>query len=133
MIMIGTVDVPALRQFYENGLGWKPWRAGGSGSIMYKVGHAILVFIVEKHLADERGESLSNGSRASLAVFLESQAAVDEVIEKAVSAGAKVTSAARNRAGGLYSAYFNDPEGNSWEVVWAPKMPMTASGELVLT
>jgi predicted lactoylglutathione lyase len=132
MIMIGAKDIAALRRFYEEGLGWAPWRAGGSGSIMYKVGHAVLVFLGEKHLADERGEALAGGSRASLAVFLESQSAVDEAIEKALAAGATLTSPARDRAGSLYSGYFNDPEGNSWEIVWAPKMPMSDTGELIL-
>jgi hypothetical protein len=38
LIMIGAADIAALSRFYEGGLGWTPWRKGGSGSIMYKVG-----------------------------------------------------------------------------------------------
>jgi predicted lactoylglutathione lyase len=133
MIMIATQNVTALREFYEKGLGWTPWRAGGSGSIMYKVGHAVLVFLDAGHLAEERGEPIATSSRSSLAVFLRSQAEVDDAVAKAIEAGATLTSMARDRAGGLYSAYFSDPEGNSWEVVWAPKMAMNDDGELVLS
>jgi predicted lactoylglutathione lyase len=134
MIMIGATDVQALRRFYEQGLGWTPWRSGGSGSgsIMYKVGYSVLVFLKADYLSKERGEGLSAGSKASLAIFVESEAAVNEDIAKAVAVGAMVTSAARQRDGGIYSGYFADPEGNSWEIAWSSNMPMSASGELVL-
>jgi predicted enzyme related to lactoylglutathione lyase len=131
MIMVGAKDIATLRRFYEEGLGWAPCRAGGSGSVMYKVGHSVLVFLPIAYLAKDRGEELAGGTNASLAVFLSSREAVDDAVEKAVRAGARITSHARDRDGGLYSAYFSDPEGNSWEVVWAPKMTMSEGGELV--
>ena len=60
------------------------------------------------------------------------EAAVNEDIAKAVAVGATLTSAAHQRDFGIYSGYFADPEGNSWEIAWAPSMPMSASGELLL-
>jgi uncharacterized protein len=133
MIMVGATDIQTLRRFYELGLGWTPWRAGGSGSIMYKVGYCVLVFLNASYLAKERGDELSAGSKSSLAIFVESEAAVNAYIAKAVAVGATLTSAARNREGDIYSGYFADPEGNSWEIAWAPNMPMSASGELLLS
>jgi catechol 2,3-dioxygenase-like lactoylglutathione lyase family enzyme len=121
MIMIGAANIAALCRFYEDGLGWTAWRKGGSGSTMYKVGASVLVFIDGSYLAAERGEPMAAGSRQSLAVFVESQAEVDLTMAKALDAGAAVTSAARPRDGNMYSGYFNDPEGNSWEVVFAPR------------
>ncbi len=132
MIMVGARDVAKLRAFYEQGLGWSPWRAGGAGSIMYKVGHSVLVFLSADYLAKERGEALSEGSRASLAVFVESKAQVDEIMAQAVAAGGVTTSGVRDRDGGLYTGYFADPEGNSWEVVWSPSMPLDKDGALTL-
>ena len=120
MIMIGAANIAALSRFYEDGLGWTPWRKGGSGSTMYKVGDSVLVFIDRSYLAAERGEPMAAGSKQSLAVFVESQAEVDVAMAKALDAGATLTSAARPRDGDMYSGYFNDPEGNSWEVVFAP-------------
>ena len=120
MIMIGAQNVAALSRFYENGLGWIPWRKGGSGSMMYKVGEALLVFIDQSYLAAERGTPMAAGSRQSLAVFVESPHEVDLTLDRAAHAGATLTSAARPRDGDMYSGYFNDPEGNSWEVVFAP-------------
>jgi catechol 2,3-dioxygenase-like lactoylglutathione lyase family enzyme len=121
MIMIGTANIAALSQFYEDGLGWRVWRKGGSGSTMYKVGDALLVFIDQSYLARERGEPMATGSKQSLAVFVESRDEVDLTLARALHAGATLTSAARPRDGDMYSGYFNDPEGNSWEVVFAPR------------
>jgi uncharacterized protein len=121
MIMIGARDIAALSRFYENGLGWIPWRRGGSGSMMFKVGEALLVFIDQSYLAAERGTPMAAGSRQSLAVFVESPGEVDLTLATAVHAGATLTSAARPRDGDMYSGYFDDPEGNSWEVVFAPR------------
>ena len=50
MIMVGATDIQALRRFYEQGLGWTSWRSGGSGSIMYKVGYSVLVFLNADYL-----------------------------------------------------------------------------------
>jgi catechol 2,3-dioxygenase-like lactoylglutathione lyase family enzyme len=112
MIMIGAANIATLSRFYEDGLGWTPWR---------KVGDSVLVFIDRSYLAAERGEPMAAGSKQSLAVFVESRGEVDVAMAKALHAGATLTSAARPRDGDMYSGYFNDPEGNSWEVVFAPR------------
>jgi predicted lactoylglutathione lyase len=132
MIMTGAQDIPKLRAFYEDGLGWKPWAPASSGSLMYSVGHSVLVFLNGAYLAQERGEPLTEGSKTSLAVFVESKAKVDEIYQRALAAGARQTSGVRDRDGGLYTGYFADPEGNSWEVVWSPSMPLDADGALTL-
>jgi predicted lactoylglutathione lyase len=131
MIMTGANDIAKLRAFYEEGLGWTTWGpGGGAGSVMYKVGHSVIVFLPGAYLAQERGEPLTEGSKTSLAVFVDSKAKVDEIYAKALAAGAKSTSGVRDRDGGLYTGYFADPEGNSWEVVWSPHMPLDADGAL---
>jgi hypothetical protein len=101
-------------------------------SITYQVGTSILVFIHKDYLAQERGVPVSQGSKTSLAVFVESKARVDEVYAQAFGAGAVATSGTRTRDGGLYSGYFADPEGNSWEVVWSPSLALNAEGGLML-
>ena len=119
MIMIGAQDIAKLRWFYEDGLGWKPWGLAG-GAAMYKVGHSVIVFLPSAYLAHERGEALSEGSKTSLAVFVESKDKVDEIYKHAIAAGAEETSGVRDRDGGLYTGYVADHEGNCWDVVWSP-------------
>jgi uncharacterized protein len=132
MIMTGAQHIPKLRAFYEQGLGWKNWGPVSETSVMYKVGHSVLVFLSSNYLAQERGEPLTKGSKTSLAVFVESREKVEEIYKRALAAGARETSGVRNRDGGLYTGYFADPEGNSWEVVWSPHMPLDADGALTL-
>jgi len=132
MIMTGAQDIPKLRGFYEAGLGWTPWGPASATSVMYKVGHSIIVFLNGDYLAKERGEPLTQGSKTSLAVFVEPKSKVDEIYQRALAAGATSTSGVRDRDGGLYTGYFADPEGNSWEVVWSPHMPLDAEGALTL-
>jgi uncharacterized protein len=132
MIMTAARDIPKLRGFYEQGLGWKPWGPSSPMSVMYKIGHSVLVFLNADYLAKERGEPIGAGSQASLAVFVGSKAEVDATFQRAIAAGANATSPVRDRDGGLYTGYFADPEGNSWEVVWSPHMPLDAQGALTL-
>jgi hypothetical protein len=67
-----------------------------------------------------------------MAVFVASKEEVDTTFDRAVKAGARVTSAVRDRDQGLYTGYFADPESNVWEVVWSPHMPLAADGSLTL-
>ena len=55
----------------------------------------------------------------SLAQLVRSRAEVDELLEKAASAGAAVTPA-HDRPWGVYSGYFRDPDGHLWEIIWHP-------------
>jgi hypothetical protein len=47
---------------------------------------------------------------------------VDEVIEQARTAGATVAEAPRDRPRGIYSGYFQDPDGHLWEIIWNPAL-----------
>lgn len=132
MIMIGSRNPENLRIFYEDGLGWVRWGPVMGTTVMYKVGHSILVFLNGDYLAKERGEPLGAVSKQSLAIFVESKEIVNEMYARAIAAGAHSTSGIRDRDGGLYSGYFVDPEGNSWEIVWSPHMPLDADGVLTL-
>jgi len=133
MIMVGATDVASLRQFYEEGLGWSTWGPPPSpASVMYKVGHSVLVFLNAGYLAAESGIPAVATPKSLWAIFVSSKAEVDSMFARAVAAGAKVTSPLRDRDGGLYSGYFIDPEGNGWEVVWSPHMPLDTEGALTL-
>jgi predicted enzyme related to lactoylglutathione lyase len=133
MIMVGATDVARLRKFYEEGLGWSTWGPPPSpASVMYKVGHSVLVFLPAPYLAAESGIPAAELPKSLWAIFVASKAEVDTVFARAIEAGGKVTSPVRDRDGGLYSGYFSDPEGNGWEVVWSPHMPLDDQGALTL-
>ncbi|HEY6834837.1 MAG TPA: VOC family protein [Gaiellaceae bacterium] len=56
----------------------------------------------------------------SLAQLVRSRAEVDELLEKAASAGATVTPG-HDRPWGIYSGYFRDLDGHLWEIIWHPE------------
>jgi uncharacterized protein len=130
MVMNPVRDVAAIRAFYEAGLGWTTWGPEMPGSVMYRLGTAVLVFVNRDYMAKEAGVPIADGPRIINAVFVNSKDAVDAQMAKAIAAGGTVTSAIRDRDGGLYSGYFADPEGNVWEIVWSPHMAVGDDGGL---
>ena len=132
MIMVGASDIAALRRFYEEGLGWSPWMPASEGSAAYKVGTSVLIFVNSAYLAKESGIPAVETPKSLFAIFVASKEEVHAAFDRAAAAGATITSAIRDRDQGLYSGYFSDPEGNSWEVVWSLHMPLGADGALTL-
>jgi uncharacterized protein len=130
MIMVSARDVPSLRRFYEDGLGWTPWMPPTALSIMYAVGTSILVFLDADYLAQESGIPAVDTPKGLWAIFTRTKEEVAVVFDRAIAAGATVTSPIRDRDGGLWSGYFTDPEGNGWEVVWSPHMAPAPGGGL---
>jgi uncharacterized glyoxalase superfamily protein PhnB len=57
---------------------------------------------------------------SSIAHNLLSEAKVDQLLEQAVSAGAKLVKSAQEVFWGGYSGYFTDPDGYLWEVAHNP-------------
>jgi predicted lactoylglutathione lyase len=51
-----------------------------------------------------------------------SRAEVDALIQAAEDAGATVTVRAYDRPFGVYSGYFQDPDGHLWEILWNPAL-----------
>lgn len=47
---------------------------------------------------------------------------VDALLDAAEAAGATVTVRAYDRPFGVYSGYFEDPDGHLWEVLWNPAL-----------
>ncbi len=132
MIMVSASNIARLSQFYEEGLGWSPWMPKSDGSVAYKVGTSVLTFVDAAYLASESGIPETQTPKSLFAIFVASKEEVHAAFDRAVAAGAAITSPIRDRDQGLYSGYFADPEGNSWEVVWSPHMPLAADGALTL-
>lgn len=54
-------------------------------------------------------------------VNVESRAAVDKAFRNALAAGARAVGGPVDREWGGYSGYVADPDGNRWEITWAPE------------
>ncbi len=123
VVTLGVQDMPAMRGFYRN-LGWREENTSSDEFASFLLDGAILaLFPFEKLAQDGRVPSSDVGTAfrgITLAVNVETKELVDSTIEELRVKGAAITKEPEDASWGGRSAYFADPEGNLWEVVWAP-------------
>jgi catechol 2,3-dioxygenase-like lactoylglutathione lyase family enzyme len=114
--------------FYRDGLGWPT-----AGIVGDEFEHGAVAFFdlqrglrlalwARADLAHDAGIPLTTPSAAecSLGHNVDSAAEVDDIMETAARAGARIVKAAGRTFWGGYAGYFQDPDGHLWEVVWNP-------------
>jgi catechol 2,3-dioxygenase-like lactoylglutathione lyase family enzyme len=62
--------------------------------------------------------STASPTEFSIGHVVASKAEVDAIMQQAEKAGATITDHAHERPWGVYSGYFQDPDGHLWEVAW---------------
>lgn len=67
-----------------------------------------------------------NPTELSIGHNVASEAEVDEVMQQAGKAGAKIVKPAQKTFWGGYAGYFQDPDGHLWEVAWNPEWELPA-------
>ena len=123
VVTLGAHDLSRLREFYA-GLGWEvAIELEDFAAIQMSSGAVLALFPYASLAADARvGASL--GTRRfrgfSLAMNVEAPEEVDEALDAAECAGARITKRPETAEWGGRSAYFADPEDNLWEIAWVP-------------
>lgn len=128
VLTLGVADLERALVFYRDGLGWPT-----TGIIGTEFEHGAVVFIDLQpglRLALWPRASLAHDTRLpldapsatelSLGHNVNSRTEVDECMEHARRADAKILKPAASTFWGGYSGYFQDPDGHVWEVVWNP-------------
>jgi uncharacterized protein len=140
VITLGVADVERALDFYRR-LGWGPGAIvgtefpptaespGGTAAQVQLEGGLFLMLYGHGDLERDAGTALAPGTGPfSLGHLVESRDAVDEALRSAVAAGATVTDPAHERPWGIYSGYFQDPDGHLWEVIWNQAMGPASGG-----
>jgi predicted lactoylglutathione lyase len=131
LVTLGVANLDRSTRFYQ-ALGWPLSPASVSGEVSFfdTEGAILAVYGRDALAADARVTAGAQGgfSGVALAVNLETPADVDALIEKAIAAGAKVTSPASVTEWGGYTGYFTDPDGHLWEVAHNPAWPIGPDG-----
>jgi uncharacterized protein len=121
-ITLGVQDLPRERAFYE-ALGW-PIVFDDDDFVAFELGGAVLsLFPVEKLAVDARAEPEvgHGGIRFSVIISVDTPEAVDELAEQVRAAGGTMTKPpVEPEFFDGRDAYFADPEGNFWEIAYAP-------------
>src|SRR2546423_281004 len=100
------------------------------GFCAFEMRGAVLALFPLDELAEDgrvQAAPVAPGLRGfSLAINVDEREQVDEVIEGARGAGARVTKEPVDAEWGGRTAYFADPEENYWEVAWVPPDSLVA-------
>jgi uncharacterized glyoxalase superfamily protein PhnB len=113
-----------MRIFYRS-LGWRENDGSDDAFTSFTLGRVRLALYPVGLLGAEAApaepivvEGVWNG--VTLALNVAERSEVDEVFRAATDAGARVVASPAERDWGGYSGYIADPEGNRWEIAWAP-------------
>lgn len=130
LVTLGVADVAVSRRFYE-GLGFRAADFDNEGVAFFDMNGVVLAVFGHGDLAEDANAELEAGakySRMSLAINLESEAAVDAAMDFAARQGGRVTQPARKVFWGGYAGYFADPDGFLWEIAYNPFWPLDEHG-----
>jgi len=123
LITLGVKDLGRSVRFYREGLGL-PLREGGDVSVVafFETRGTWLALFPREALAADAGVVAEGGGFAgfTLAHNVRTREEVDETLNEAEAAGARLVKAAGDTDWGGYSGYFADPDGYLWEVAWNP-------------
>jgi predicted lactoylglutathione lyase len=134
IVTLGALDMALLRSFYR-ALGWAENDGASDDYASFDTGGARLaLFPVAALLEDVGWGGSPAGPRpwgVTLAINLDSREAVSAAVSVARAAGATILKEPADAFWGGYSAGFADPEGNLWEIAWAPGTTFDDRGGLL--
>ncbi len=123
VVTLGVQDFAAQRDFYRR-LGW-PLAYDSDDFVVFELrGTLLALFPVEKLAADShaRPERGRGGIRFSIIINVEKPEDVDALAARVRQAGGTLTKEPVDAEFFVgRDAYFADPEGNFWEIAYAPQ------------
>jgi catechol 2,3-dioxygenase-like lactoylglutathione lyase family enzyme len=142
VVTLAVDDLERALTFYRDGLGLESpgivgtefvgddRQAGGAAAMFDLDGGLILSLYGRSDLAKDAGIPVGAASSGafSLGHLVSSREDVPRVLAQAVAAGAESLGEPHERPWGIYSAYFRDPDGHLWEIIWNPRMQPGQAG-----
>jgi catechol 2,3-dioxygenase-like lactoylglutathione lyase family enzyme len=135
IVTLGVDDVARSRAFYE-ALGWEIAGSVSEEICWFRTTDSYLGLFGRESLAKDaalRSEPRAEFGGITLAINVESEAAVDAAFEAAEGAGARILKPAERADWGGYSGYFADPDGHPWELAYNPSFPIGEDGRITIT
>jgi uncharacterized protein len=134
VITLAVDDLERALRFYRDGLGletrgivgtqWAGDETTPAGAVvMFNLrGDLVLALYPRPELAKDSNlpPRPAQSGEFSLGHLVGSPEEVDAALARAEAAGATVTDAPHERPWGIYSGYFQDPDGHLWEVIFNP-------------
>src|SRR4051812_657648 len=129
LLTLGVDDLERSLAFYRDGLGLPTEGIVGQefeyGAVAFFNLQNGLMLALWPRTSIVRDTGLPaqppNATEITIGHNVNSKEDVDAVLEQARRAGATVVKEAGETFYGGYAAYFQDPDGHLWDVVWAPQ------------
>jgi catechol 2,3-dioxygenase-like lactoylglutathione lyase family enzyme len=131
-ITLAVADVARSAEFYRALLGIEgsgvigteypatETQAGGT-TAMFTLDDGLIVSVYGRDdMAKDSGVALAHGPVAAIGHFVDGQADAEAFLDRARIAGATMLAAPYTRPWGMWSGFFQDPDGHLWEVVANP-------------
>jgi catechol 2,3-dioxygenase-like lactoylglutathione lyase family enzyme len=136
VITLAVDNLDRAVQFYRDGLGLEtPGVVGtefagddtnpaGAVAMFQLQGGLILALYPRTELAKDAKlqPGPPNSGEFSIGHAAADKAEVDALLAQAQAAGASLTDEPHDRPWGIYSGYFQDPDGHLWEIMWNPAL-----------
>ncbi|WP_433243697.1 VOC family protein [Actinomadura nitritigenes] len=129
-VTLGARSMSGLRRFYRD-LGWEELPSSDDNWAGFLLGGVLLTLYPADLLAAEAAggaPAAAGWSGITLICNVDRREQVDPAFAAAVAVGASSVEEPVDRSWGGRSAYFADPEGNRWEIAWAPGLRLDARG-----
>jgi catechol 2,3-dioxygenase-like lactoylglutathione lyase family enzyme len=130
VVTLAVEDLEGSLAFYRDGLGLptkgivgREFEHGDVAFFDLQAGVKLAIFSRED-LAYDTGLSSStpNALEFSIGHTVRSELEVDQVMQQAKRAGARIVKPAQPTFWGGYAGYFTDPDGHLWEVAFNPSL-----------
>ena len=128
VLTLGVADLERSLAFYRDGL-----KLPTQGIVGREFEHGAVAFFdlangmklaiwAQDDLAHDSGLPKAPASATSFSIGhnMSRRSEVDEIMEEAAGAGARIVKPAEKTFYGGYAGYFTDPDEHLWEVVWNP-------------
>ena len=136
VITLAVEDLERSLAFYRDGLGFdsagvvgadlQDERTGAAGAIgMFNfAGGLIFTVYPRTELAKDAGVPIGRPKTGEFSIgqAVATRAEVDATLLSAEAAGATLLDKPHDRPWGIYSGYFQDPDGHLWEIIWNPAL-----------
>ena len=133
IVTLGVLDLDRAIAFYR-AMGLTPGMVVPGDVAFFQMGGILLALWPREKLAADAGieDSKPGFSGMALAYNTRSDAEVGEMLALAEEAGGRVVKPAQKAFWGGWYGYFEDTEGNLWEVAHNPAFPIDADGRIAL-
>ncbi len=141
VVTLAVADLDRALTFYRDGMGFATEgligaefhgdqdTPDGTTAVFQLDGGLMLSVYPRSELAKDASVPLTGAKPGEFSIghVVASRAEVDEVIAQAEAAGAAVSGPPHDRPWGIYSGYFQDPDGHLWEIIWNPALDLGPS------